>query len=114
MKFIFIHNTLKLGNLFSHEDKQATQCRSSAVCRLNYSCDGCYIGQTKRNLTSRLKEHHPGNKTGTQTDVTKHQLENPSHAIYSNEPEILTTANHPRELLIKNFTYPTATTLNQS
>ena len=56
---------------------------------------------TKRNLTSRLKKHHPGNKTGTQTDVTNHLLENPSHVINFNKPEILTTANHPRELLIK-------------
>ena len=55
----------------------------------------------KTEFDIRLKEHHPGNKTGTQTDVTKHLLENPSHVINFNEPEILTTANHPRELLIK-------------
>ena len=60
----------------------------------------------------RWKLHWP-NKTGTQTDVTKHLLENLSHVINFNEPEILTTANHPRELLIKETTYPTATTLNQ-
>ena len=101
IKFVFIHNTFKLGNLFSHKDKQATIRRSNVVYKLNCSCGGSYIGQTKRNLTSRLKEHHLGNKTGTQTDVTKHLLENLSHVINFNEPEILTTANHPRELLIK-------------
>ena len=101
IKFVFIHNTFKLGNLFSHKDKQATLRRSNVVYKLNCSCGGGYIGQTKRNLTSRLKERHPGSKTGTQTDVTKHLLENPSHVINFNEPEILTTANHPRELLIK-------------
>ena len=101
IKFVFIHNTFKRGNLFSHKDKQTTLRRSNVVYKLNCSCGGSYIGQTKRNLTSSSKEHHPGNKTGTQTDVTKHLLENPSHVINFNEPEILTTANHPRELLIK-------------
>ena len=101
IKFVFIHNTFKFGNLFSHKDKQATLRRSNVVYKLNCSCGGSYSGQTKRNLTSRLKEHHPGSKTGTQTDVSKHLLENPSHLIKFNEPEILTTANHPRELLIK-------------
>ena len=49
----------------------------------------------------RLKQHHPSNKTKTQTDVTKDLLQNPSHAINFNEAEILKTANHFRELLIK-------------
>ena len=45
--------------------------------------------QTKRYLTPRLKEHHFGNKTGTPTDVIKHLLENPSHVINFNKPEII-------------------------
>ena len=63
------------------------------------------LAQTKMNLIPRLKEHHPGNKTGTQTGVTTHLLENPSHAINFNEPKIHTTVNH--------ITHPTATILNQ-
>ena len=101
IKFIFIHNTFKLGILFSHKDKQATLRRSNVVYKLNCSCGRTYIGQTKRNFTSRLKEHHFGNKTGSQTDATKLLLENPSQVINFNETEILTTANHTRELLIK-------------
>ena len=31
IKFVFIHNTFKLGNLFSHKDKQATLRRSNVV-----------------------------------------------------------------------------------
>ena len=100
-KFVFIHNTFKPGNLFSHKNKQDTLRWSNVVYKLNCSGGGSYIGQTKRNLTSRFKKHHPGNKTETQTDVTKHLLENRSHINNFNEPEILTTANHPRKLLIK-------------
>ena len=71
------------------------------------------MGQTKRNLTSRLKEHHPGNKPETRAYVTKHLPKNPSHVVNFNEPEILTKVNHPRELFLKNSTYLIATTLNQ-
>ena len=95
------HCTFKLGNLFSYKNKQTTLSRSNVAYKLNCLCGRSYIGQIKRNLTSRLKEHHPGYKSKTQRDVTKHLLENPSHAINFNEPEILTTANYIKELLIK-------------
>ena len=101
IKFDFIHNTFRLGNLFSHKNKQATLRWRNVVYKLNCSCGGSCIGQRKRNLTSRLKEHHPGNKSGTQTHVTKHLLENPSHAFNFIEPEILITANHLWKLSIK-------------
>ena len=112
MKDFGLDLTFKLGSPFSRKGKQATLRRSNVVYKLNCSCGGTwtsksmggsYIGQTKRNLTSRLKEHHPGNKTGTQTDVTKHLLENPSHVTNFYEPEILTTANYPSDLLLKKL-----------
>ena len=93
IEFAFIYITFKLLNLFSQKDKQATLRRSNVIYKLNYSCGESYIDQTERNLTLRLKERNLGNKTGTQTNVTKHLLENPSHAINFNEPEILITAN---------------------
>ena len=49
----------------------------------------------------RLLEHNPQTRTNDQTDVTSHLLENPSHSIDFDHPEILATANNLRELLIK-------------
>ena len=65
------------------------------------SCGASYIGQTRRNLIFRLQEHNSQTRTNHQTDVTSHLLENPSHSIEFDQPEILATANNLRELLIK-------------
>jgi len=42
------------------------------VYKLKCSYDSTYIGKTIRNLSLRIKEYHTGNKTGAQSDVTKH------------------------------------------
>ena len=55
---------------------------------------------TRSNLIFRLQEHNTPTRTNHQTDVTSHLLENPSHSIEFDQPEILATANNLRELLI--------------
>ena len=74
---MFLFTILLNSEIFFLKDKQVTLRRSNFIYKSNCSCGESYIGQIKRNLTSRLKEHHPGYKIGTQTDVTKHLLENP-------------------------------------
>ena len=45
LQLVFILITFKLGNLFSHKDKQATLRRSNVVHKLNCSCGESYIGK---------------------------------------------------------------------
>ena len=59
-----------------------------------------YIGHTKRNLVTRLKNHNPSS-SNQEIDVTKHMLDNPNHFIDFNNTTVLATANIWRKLLIK-------------
>ena len=101
VRLVVIHSTFGIGNRFRYKDKQPVLHRNNVVYKLNCSCGASYIGQTRRNLFFRLQEHNPQTRTNHQTDVTSHLLENPSHSIEFDQPEILATANNLRELLIK-------------
>jgi len=57
-----------------------------------------YVGQTRRNLQSRLDEHNPASNSNQQSDVTKHLLENPTHYINFNELGILCSTYNAKEL----------------
>ena len=68
---------------------------------LTCSCDSVYIGQTGRNLHARLDDHNPAANSNQRSDVAKHLLENLTHFINLNQPEILCFACNFKELLIK-------------
>ena len=101
VRLVVFHSTFGIGNKFRYKDKQPVLHRNIVVYKLNCSCGASYIGQTRRNLIFRLQEHNPQTRTNHQTDVTSHLLENPSHSIKFDQPEVLATANNLRELLIK-------------
>jgi len=83
--------------------------RSNVVYQLKCSCGSVYIGQTRRNLKSRMEEHNLNTKFSYKTDVTKHLIENPGHIIDFSQHEVLATASNLRKLLIKEtiYSYPT-------
>ena len=68
------------------------------------------IGQTKRSLASTLKEHHPGNKTGNQTDVTKHLLEIYHTQLILVNQKSLQQQTSQGTVNKRNSFYPTAST----
>ena len=45
--------------------------------KFSCSCGSAYIGQTRRNLLSRIKEHDSSEKS----EVCKHLLQNPTHCV---------------------------------
>ena len=100
MESFFKYN-FSIGNFFKCKDNQALFRRSNVVYRLTCSCNNTYIGQSRRNLITRLPDHDPGNKRCSNIDVTKHLLENPSHIIDFKTPEILATGRNTKDLLIK-------------
>lgn len=64
IKLIFI--PFKIGSMFSMKDKISDSLKSSVVYKFNCaSCDACYIGETSRHLSTRIKEH-------LQTDKSSH------------------------------------------
>ena len=73
------HIVSTIGNLFRNKDKQALLHLTGTVYKLQCSCEKTYIGQSKRNLKTRLEEHDP--ITFRKSDVTDHLRENPDHTI---------------------------------
>ena len=99
-KFVCIEETFNIGRFFTYKDKQETLNRFNVIYEINCNCGKSYIGQTRRNLATRLKDHNPVT-SNQHTDVTTHLLENPEHTIDFNNTKILSYANHWRKLLIK-------------
>ena len=84
-QFRFIHETNKLKKCFTYKDKQNHLHRSSVVYKLTCTCGSNDIGQTRRNLITRINEH----KFDQRSEVCKHLLTNPAHRLNFKQPEIL-------------------------
>ena len=103
VQLTIIHVTNKLGQFFHHKEKQPLLLlllHTNVVYRLKCSCGSSYIGQTRRNIKSRMEEHNPDAKFSYKTDDTKHLLDNPEHTIDFEHPEVLASASNLKELLI--------------
>ena len=81
IKVRVIRDTFKLKSFFRVKEGQALLHRSNAVYHIHCSCGSNYIGETARNLLTRLNEHNPGSKKCKNTDVTNHLYENSDHKI---------------------------------
>ena len=95
-----MEETFNIGKYFTYKDKQLVPRRSNVVHKITSSYGGSYIGQRKRNLQFRIKEHKPG-LFKNDTDVSEHLIENPDHRIDFNNVNSLAHSNNWRKLLIK-------------
>jgi len=84
-QFRFMHETNQLIKAFTYKDKQNHLRRSSVVYKLTCTCGSNYIGQTRRNLITRINEH----KFDQRSEICKHLLANPTHRFNFKQPEIL-------------------------
>ena len=99
VRLCVIYDRFCIGDMFRFKDKQCTLCRSNVVYKSSCSCDSNYIGQTRRNLMSRLQTHNPKSKKSQNTDVTKHLVDNSRHKINNfDQPEIMPTAHNLKQL----------------
>ena len=74
---------------------------SGFVYKLNCSCGQSYIGQTRRNLITKINDHKPHGKSNQESDVSKHLILNFNHSIDFNSPEIIERSSSNRKLRIK-------------
>ena len=61
-RFRLTHDTHNFGKCFKFKDRQALLHNAGVVYKLNCSCGQSYIGQTHRNLATRIQEHVPNGK----------------------------------------------------
>ena len=63
------------------KDRQALLHNAGIVYTLNCTRGQSYIGQTNRNLATRIQEHVPNGKQNQESDVAKHLVRNPNHKL---------------------------------
>ena len=64
----------KIGSVFSSKDRLPNALRSFVVYKFTCAgCQSCYIGETRRHLATRIKEHLVTDK---KSHIMKHLLEN--------------------------------------
>ena len=89
-----IHTTCKLKKLFPYKQKQPHLQQFSFIYQLKCDCGASCIGQTSRNLITRLNNHNIDSPLRQEGDVAKHQVDNPTHKIDFNNCAILGFSNH--------------------
>ena len=77
----------------------------NVIYQLKCDCGASYIGQTGRNLINRLNNHNIDSPFRQETDLSKHQVDNPNHKIEFNNCTILGFSNQWRKRLIKESLY---------
>ena len=66
-----IHDTYKTAHLFPNKDKVPTSLSSNLVYKFKcWQCENCYIGETRRHLITRIREHLDGRPKDS--EITKH------------------------------------------
>ena len=91
------HSIFNIGKLFPHKDRQSLLHSVGVVYQLTCSCGKKYIGQTKRNLITRLNE----DRTCQSSEVCRHLMENSEHTVNFDSPIILDRSNYTTKLRIK-------------
>ena len=85
MQLRLMHTTCKLKKLFPYKDKQPHLQQFNVMHQLKCDCGALYIGQTGRNLITRLSNHNIDSSFWQETDVSKHQVDNLNHKIDFNK-----------------------------
>jgi len=82
----------KLGRIIkAHKDVLSLSCNKNVVYKLECkNCDSTYVGQTKRKLNTRIKEHKNdiNKKTGNHSVISEHRLQK-NHDFNWDNPKIL-------------------------
>ena len=87
--------------MFQFEDRQNVLHQHGVVYEITWSCGSSCIGQTCRNLITRLNNHNPATTIAQDTDVARRMIDNPNHQIDFRSPSVLAHSNHWRKLLIR-------------
>ena len=97
IRLVMSYSTFNIGKSFLYKDRQSVLHCVGVVYQLTCSCGQKYIGQTKRNLITRLNER----QTRQSSEICRHLMKNPKHSVNFQSPIILDRSNHCTILRIK-------------
>ncbi|CAG9570547.1 unnamed protein product [Danaus chrysippus] len=87
-----IYKPHKKVSQFLRPIKSNIPLQQAGVYKLDCDCGLSYIGQTKRSIGTRVKEHISDvrNRRASKSAVCEHALDKPGHYIRFDKPQILT------------------------
>ena len=102
MKVIFKAGRSLRSVLTKVKDPLPMEKKTKVVYRIPCNCGQSYIGETRRRLETRLREHQETCQKGTleKSAVAEHAWKD-HHTIKWDETTEVDMASHPRELLLK-------------
>lgn len=67
----------------------------AGIYKIDCECGSCYIGQTKRSIATRLKEHIADvkHRRSLKSAVCEHMLDQPNHYLRFDQAQVLATEN---------------------
>jgi len=94
------------GQLMQVKDRDPLERRSNVIYQVPCSCGRVYIGETKRALETRIKEHKAATRRGetTKSAIAEHAWKE-HHVILWDETKVLDQAKNNTTLLIKEALY---------
>ena len=102
MKVIFRSGLSLRSVLTQVKDPLPMGKRSKVVYGIPCSCSKVYIGETRRRLETKLREHQEACRKGTfETSAVAEHAWKDQHAIRWDETTVVNMARHPSELLLK-------------
>ena len=88
-RLVAYFKTFKTQNYFKNKDKLSSNVSSSLVYKFECEqCNACYVGETRRHLQTRIKEHIRGHP---QSEISKHE-----HIPSPNNFHILQRTKHTK------------------
>ena len=108
-RLLIVFKTFKSQNLFPNKDRVPTGLASNVIYKFQCEqCSSCYIGETRRHLSTRIGEHISGKPIPT--EVTKHchpsRPENFSivaRTKYTKIAESITLNSYDKSLILNEF-----------
>ena len=97
IRLVMTHSSFNIGKAFPYTDRQSVLHFLGVVYQWTCSCGQTHIGQTKRNLITRVNER----RTRQSSKVCRHLMENLKHIVNFDSPIISDKSNYSTKLRIK-------------
>ena len=100
LKIIILYRCCTVRQFFDIKDKIPLDMRANVIYKITCSCGQMYIGETRRNVYTRMAEHAKTSGTNI-TAVGQRLTDNPGHSANTAIPDVLASSRYNFKRKIK-------------
>ena len=97
---IYMYKCCTVGQFFHIKDKIPLDMRANVIYKITCFCGQMYIGETRRNVYTRMAVHAKTSGTNISA-VGQHLVDNPGHSANSANPDVLASSRFKIKCKIK-------------